>query len=122
MFLNSHYNCSIISTPRLTNLLTKRFSICTNLTFELSRQGSVQTGSCPCLIRSQWGEGEQQGQTSVSHADIKAGGEQLVSVCDELSLGLKLSKDPLNGDQALREEKPLESCLCFDGLSQMSIQ
>lgn len=62
------------------------------------------SGLRPCLIRSWWRVGEQQGQTPISHTDIQARGEQLVSVHSELSPGLKMRKYSLDGTQTLGEE------------------
>lgn len=64
------------------------------LTFELSVQGGCQTGLF--LIR-RWRRGrEQQRESPVWHADVQARAEQATSVCDDLSLGLELSKHPLH--------------------------
>lgn len=71
----------------------------------MSSQGSIQAVLCPCLIGSWWRVGEQHGQASVSHTDIQARGKQLMSIYNELGLGLRLRKSTVERAQALEEER-----------------
>lgn len=50
----------------------------------------------------------------VCHTDIQAIHKQFVSICNEVSPGLKLRKRPLDGAEALGEQS--ERCLFFNAL------